>query len=99
MIATAVPSAALLWSHDMLAAGMLAAVAITTVPVGQMQMPAINRATDQGQRQRFKWLHGPSVVITPCSTSPRPGSHWCDWSDAAHRVCSQRRQGRRRERL
>jgi hypothetical protein len=27
-------------------------------------MPAINRATDTGQRQRFKWLHGLSVVVT-----------------------------------
>ena len=27
-------------------------------------MPAINRATDSGQRQRFKWLHGVSVLIT-----------------------------------
>ena len=25
-------------------------------------MPAINRATDVGLRQRFKWLHGLSVV-------------------------------------
>jgi hypothetical protein len=27
-------------------------------------MPAINRATDAGQRQRFKRLHGLSVLVT-----------------------------------
>jgi hypothetical protein len=34
------------------------------VPVRQLLMPAINRATDAGQRQRFQWLHGLSVLIT-----------------------------------
>ncbi len=42
----------------------MAAVAMTTVPVRQMLMPAINRATDAGLRQRFNWLHGLSVAIT-----------------------------------
>ena len=64
VIVTAVPSAALLWSHDTLAAALLAAVAITTVPTRQLLMPAINRATDHGHRRRFKWLHGLSVAIT-----------------------------------
>ena len=64
VIVTAVPAAALLWSHDTLAAALLAAVAISTVPTRQMLMPSINRATDQGQRRRFKWLHGLSVVIS-----------------------------------
>jgi hypothetical protein len=27
-------------------------------------MPAINRATDAGQRVRFKWLHSASVLVT-----------------------------------
>ena len=43
---------------------LMAAVALTTVPVRQLLMPAINRATDAGLRQRFKWLHGLSVLIT-----------------------------------
>ena len=64
VIVTAVPAAALLWSHDTLAAALLAAVAITTVPTRQILMPSINRATDDGRRRRFKWLHGLSVVIT-----------------------------------
>jgi hypothetical protein len=64
VIFTAVPASALLWSHDPLAGVLMALVAITTVPARQMLMPAINVATDRGQRQRFKWLHGLSVVVT-----------------------------------
>ncbi len=64
VIVTAVPASALLWSHDPLAGALMAWVAITTVPARQMLMPAINLATDSGQRQRFKWLHGLSVVVT-----------------------------------
>ena len=64
VIATAVTAAALLWSHDPLAGVVMALVALTTVPSRQLLMPAINRATDEGQRRRFKWLHGLSVVIT-----------------------------------
>ena len=66
VIVTALTTSALLWSHDSLAGVVMALVAITTVPVRQMLMPAINRATDSGQRQRFKWLHGLSVVVTLC---------------------------------
>ena len=42
------------------------AVALTALLARQVLMPAINAATDTGQRQRFKWLHGLSVVITLC---------------------------------
>ena len=64
VIVTALTASALLWSHDPLGGVVMALVAITTVPARQMLMPAINRATDSGQRKRFKWLHGLSVVIT-----------------------------------
>lgn len=64
VIVTAALAAVLLWSHDPVAAALMAAVAVSTVPSRQLLMPAINRATDNGQRQRFKWLHGMSVVIT-----------------------------------
>jgi hypothetical protein len=47
-----------------LAAAVMAAIALTTVPVRQVLMPAINRATDAGQRARFKWLHSASVLVT-----------------------------------
>ena len=64
VIATAALAAVLWWPHDTAAAALLAAVAVSTVPVRQWLMPAINRATDAGQRQRFKWLHGLSVLVT-----------------------------------
>lgn len=64
VIFTAAISAALLWSHDELAGVLMALVAATTVPARQALMPAINRATDGGQRQRFKWLHSLSVLVT-----------------------------------
>lgn len=64
VIATAALAAVLWWPHDAAAAAPLAAVALSTLPVRQWLMPAINRATDAGQRQRVKWLHGLSVVVT-----------------------------------
>ncbi len=62
--ATSAAAALLWWPRDTAFAAVMAAVAVTTVPVRQILMPAINCATDAGLRQRFKWLHGLSVVIT-----------------------------------
>lgn len=59
-------SGLLWWSHDPVAAATLMLVAVTTLPLRQVLMPAINRATDTGDRRRFKWLHGASVVVTLC---------------------------------
>ena len=64
VIGTAALAAALWWPSDRTTAWVLAAVALSTVPVRQLLMPAINRATDAGQRQRFQWLHGLSVLVT-----------------------------------
>ena len=64
VMATAALAALLWWPHNPAFAALMAAVAITTVPLRQLLMPAINRATDAGQRQRFKWLHGLSVLVT-----------------------------------
>ena len=64
VIATAAPAALLWWPHDAMRAALMAAVAVSTVPVRQLLMPAINRATDAGHRQRFKRLHGLSVAVT-----------------------------------
>ena len=64
VMATAALAAALLWTSDPLGASVLAAVAATTLPARQVLMPAINRATDAGEKARFKWLHSLSVVIT-----------------------------------
>jgi hypothetical protein len=64
VISTSAAAALLWWPRDAVFAAVMAAVAVTTVPVRQILMPAINRATDAGLRQRFKWLHGLSVVVT-----------------------------------
>lgn len=57
--------AAALWSMQAPSLAIaLAAVALTTWPVRQWLMPAINRATDRGDRRAFQWLHGLSVVVT-----------------------------------
>lgn len=64
VIATAALAAAAWWPTNAHFAALMAAVAASTVPVRQVLMPAINRATDAGQRQRFKWLHGLSVLVT-----------------------------------
>lgn len=61
---SAAAAAGLVWAHDAVAAGLLALIAVTTLPARQMLMPAINRATDGGAKARFKWLHGLSVAIT-----------------------------------
>jgi hypothetical protein len=42
----------------------LALIAATALPTRQILMPAINRATDIGAKDRFKVLHRLSVVIT-----------------------------------
>ena len=64
VIVTLAAAALLWWPRDAVFAAVMAAVALSTVPVRQILMPAINRATDAGLRQRFKWLHGLSVLVT-----------------------------------
>lgn len=64
VIASAGVAAVLVWLHDPTAAMLLAAVALSTIPTRQILMPAINRATDSGEKRRFAWLHGLSVMIT-----------------------------------
>jgi hypothetical protein len=49
---------------DPVSGGLLALIAVTTLYARQILMPAINRATDEGAKTRFKWLHGFSVLIT-----------------------------------
>jgi hypothetical protein len=64
VMVTAVVAALGWWSHDLTATIVMAGIVVSTLPVRQLLMPAINRATDAGQRQRFKWLHGVSVLVT-----------------------------------
>lgn len=60
----AVLAAGLIGSRDLYSAGVMAGVAATTVPARQILMPAINQATDMGNKKRFNRLHGLSVVVT-----------------------------------
>jgi hypothetical protein len=52
------------WSNDAFSAIWMACIMLTTFAARQMLMPAINLATDSGQRKRFQWLHGFSVFLT-----------------------------------
>ncbi len=56
-------STPLLWPFDRISALLMAFIAVTVIPTRQVLMPAINRATDEGEVARFKKLHGLSVVI------------------------------------
>lgn len=61
---TAAVGALLAWPADRAGSGVLAMIALTTLPTRQVLMPAINAATDRGERARFARLHGLSVAIT-----------------------------------
>ncbi|WP_293573004.1 DUF4149 domain-containing protein [Phaeobacter sp.] len=50
--------------ENTLAASLMAIVVATTVYARQILMPAINAATDVGDKSRFNRLHGFSVSIT-----------------------------------
>ncbi|MEO0370335.1 MAG: DUF4149 domain-containing protein [Pseudomonadota bacterium] len=64
VIGTSAVAAGIVVLFDPLSAGILAAITVSTLYARQVLMPAINRATDDGQKARFKKLHGFSVVIT-----------------------------------
>jgi len=64
VIGAAVISSILISTFDITSSALLALIATTTLPTRQLLMPAINRATDRGDRASFKLLHGLSVAIT-----------------------------------
>lgn len=64
VIGTSAVAAAVVAFFDPVSAAILAAIAGSGVYARQSLMPAINRATDAGDKSRFKKLHGFSVVIT-----------------------------------
>ncbi|WP_305682938.1 DUF4149 domain-containing protein [Bosea sp. (in: a-proteobacteria)] len=64
VMATAAAAAALIAPRDGVSAAWLLAIAVSTIPTRQLLMPAINAATDTGDKSRFKVLHGASVVVT-----------------------------------
>lgn len=59
--------------RDVTASLILGTIAATTLFARQVLMPAINRATDSGDRSRFKTLHAVSVLITLAHIA---GSGW-----------------------
>lgn len=50
--------------RDGISAIILAVIAATTIFAREVLMPAVNRATDARNRQRFRLLHSASVLIT-----------------------------------
>jgi len=64
VIVTALVAALLQIGIDPLSLGLLLAVALTTIPARQVLMPAINAATDAGDKTRFNRLHSLSVLVT-----------------------------------
>ena len=52
------------WTSDSFTTISMAFVMMTTVAARQLLMPAINRATDLGNRKHFFWLHSFSVLLT-----------------------------------
>mgnify|MGYP000025668790 FL=1 len=64
VIVTSGLALALSWRIDSFSAACMAFVMFTTVAARQLLMPAINRASDLGNKKRFAWLHGISVLLT-----------------------------------
>jgi hypothetical protein len=64
VILTSVLGGLLIWQVDVLSASLLAAIAVSTIPTRQVLMPAINQATDSGNKGKFKALHGLSVLVS-----------------------------------
>lgn len=62
-VAVGLLAAGLLLFVDSVSAWLVMAVALTTVPARQLLMPAINAASDNNDRRRFKILHGSSVLL------------------------------------
>ena len=63
-IVTSAAAALSFYFVDPLSAGILFFVAVTTIPARQMLMPAINSATDSGNKSQFNVLHSASVTLT-----------------------------------
>jgi hypothetical protein len=57
-------SSILIFPFDKISAALLVVIVITTLPTRQLLMPAINRATDRGDRNSFKSLHSISIAVT-----------------------------------
>lgn len=64
VLACSAVAAAIAFAFDPVSSAVLITIAFTTILARQVLMPAINTATDQGAKARFKVLHSLSVLIT-----------------------------------
>ena len=64
VLASSFLAAATVFTTTPSASVALLVVFFTTLPARQILMPAINVASDEGDRKKFKTLHALSVVIT-----------------------------------
>lgn len=64
VMVTAALAALLVGMADPASGFLLGLVALSTLPTRQILMPAINAATDAGEKRRFALLHTLSVLIT-----------------------------------
>jgi len=64
VIGTSALACALAALNDKPSSVILASIALTTLIARQIIMPAVNAATDAGNKTRFKVLHSLSVLIT-----------------------------------
>ncbi len=64
VMASSSVAGAVTYPFDPVSSVILLSIAVTTVFARQILMPAINTATDQDAKTRFKVLHGLSVAIT-----------------------------------
>ncbi len=64
VLASSAVAAAVALAFDPVSSAILVAIAVTAILARQVLMPAINAATDQGAKTRFKVLHSLSVLIT-----------------------------------
>ena len=64
VLASSLLAAATVFTTAPLVSVALLVIFFTTLPARQILMPAINIASDEGDRKKFKLLHAFSVVIT-----------------------------------
>ncbi|MFY7914895.1 MAG: DUF4149 domain-containing protein [Rubrivivax sp.] len=64
VVGSSAVAAALCWPVDRWSTLALGLISVTTVFARQVLMPAINAATDRGEKRRFAWMHGASVLLT-----------------------------------
>ncbi|MHA7816326.1 MAG: DUF4149 domain-containing protein [Pseudohaliea sp.] len=63
LVATSALAALLYLGVDGTSSLLLLAIAVSAVPLRQQLMPAINAASDRGDKRRFHRLHGASVAV------------------------------------